>query len=48
MTIFNKLVEMGIDESRLSAEGIGEADPIADNRTVEGRSLNNRIVLVKK
>lgn len=37
------LAARGIAESRLSARGIGEAAPIADNRTEAGRSLNRRV-----
>lgn len=36
-------VERGIDGDRLTAIGAGEAEPIADNDTVEGRRLNRRI-----
>lgn len=46
--IAGKLAELGIDESLLSVKGFGEEDPLADNQTVEGRALNNRIVLIKK
>lgn len=37
------LVELGIDAARLSAQGAGEARPIADNATETGRSLNRRV-----
>ncbi|MDX2415673.1 MAG: OmpA family protein, partial [Bacteroidales bacterium] len=47
-TLCTTLVELGIAESRLISEGRGEEEPIADNSTLEGRSLNNRIVLIKK
>ena len=37
------LVDMGVDPSRITAEGRGEADPIASNKTKEGRAKNRRI-----
>ncbi len=37
------LVQRGIDPSRLSAEGYGAENPVADNSTAEGRQLNRRI-----
>ena len=46
--LVEKLIEMGVPENRLSWEGFGENDPIADNSSLEGRTLNNRIVLTKK
>ena len=39
------LTGMGIDSSRLSAEGYGEEHPVADNSTEEGRAKNRRISL---
>ena len=41
------LVSKGIDENRIKAVGLGEANPIADNKTKEGRRLNRRIEFVK-
>ncbi len=37
------LVSKGIAESRIISEGYGIADPIADNATPEGRTLNRRV-----
>ena len=40
---YDYLVSRGIDASRLSYVGYGEARPIATNATAEGRSLNRRV-----
>lgn len=37
------LVDRGIDATRLSAQGVGEARPIADSNSEAGRSLNRRV-----
>lgn len=37
------LVQRGVSESRLTAQGYGSAEPIADNGTAEGRAENRRI-----
>jgi type VI secretion system protein ImpK len=34
------------DESRISAQGMGDADPVADNATPDGRAQNRRIEIV--
>lgn len=39
----NMLIEKGVSADRLSSEGKGEANPIADNATSEGRAENRRI-----
>jgi len=39
----NQIASLGVDRSRMKAEGFGEADPIADNDTPEGRQRNRRI-----
>jgi OOP family OmpA-OmpF porin len=35
--------KFGIDPARLTAKGYGMTQPIADNKTVEGRQKNRRI-----
>lgn len=39
------LVSKGIDPNRIYTEGKGKANPIADNRTREGRAKNRRVEL---
>lgn len=36
----------GVDTGRMSAEGRGEAEPIADNATAEGRAANRRVEII--
>ena len=38
----------GVDRDRLSALGLGDTSPVADNTSEEGRSLNRRVELVKQ
>jgi outer membrane protein OmpA-like peptidoglycan-associated protein len=44
-TVLNELRTMGVAASRLEAEGYGQAHPIADNVTPEGRATNRRVAL---
>ncbi len=37
------LVDKGVEEGRLTAEGLGETKPIADNKTKDGRAENRRV-----
>lgn len=39
------LVQLGIDSRRITARGLGEAQPVADNDTPEGRARNRRIAI---
>ena len=35
--------EAGVDSSKITVVGHGEADPVADNKTPEGRAKNRRV-----
>ena len=41
------VVKTGIAKDRLTAKGLGQTTPIADNRTDEGKAKNRRVELVK-
>lgn len=44
-TVRDYLINAGAPEPNLSARGYGEADPIADNATADGRARNRRVEL---
>jgi outer membrane protein OmpA-like peptidoglycan-associated protein len=46
-TVKNYLVDKGIASGRLKTEGRGSDDPIGDNSTPEGQSLNRRIEFIR-
>jgi OOP family OmpA-OmpF porin len=42
-SVKNFLVSKGIEKNRVYTEGKGEAQPVADNKTAEGRAKNRRV-----
>ena len=42
-SVMKWLVEHGIDQGRLEAQGFGPDHPIADNKTADGRAKNRRV-----
>ncbi|MBY7731207.1 OmpA family protein [Vibrio splendidus] len=45
-SVANYFESNGIDMSRIRVEGRGETDPVADNNTLKGRSMNRRVELI--
>jgi outer membrane protein OmpA-like peptidoglycan-associated protein len=43
----NFLVEKGINESRITTSGKGDTQPVATNKTPEGRAQNRRIEFIR-
>lgn len=43
--VLNYLADKGIAESRMTAQGFGETQPVADNESVAGRAQNRRTVI---
>lgn len=44
-SVKNYLVEKQVSESRLKSTGMGETNPVADNKTAAGRARNRRVEL---
>jgi len=45
--VFDYLASRGVDPARLKSVGKGESDPIADNKTAEGRQENRRVLMIR-
>jgi outer membrane protein OmpA-like peptidoglycan-associated protein len=48
LAVKNYLVENGISQSRVTTNGYGQANPVADNKTAAGRTKNRRVELKLK
>ena len=46
-TVKNAIIASGIDSNRLTSDGFGSKDPIANNDTEAGRTKNRRVELLK-
>jgi chemotaxis protein MotB len=44
-TVMQFMISQGVKPSLISAQGFGEADPVASNSTAEGRAQNRRVEL---
>jgi chemotaxis protein MotB len=44
-TVMNYLISQGVSAAALTAEGKGDADPVASNDTPQGRAQNRRVEL---
>ena len=45
-TVQSYLVRQGVDPARLSASGLGEGSPVADNESAAGRQQNRRVEVI--
>jgi len=44
-TVMQYMISQGVKPSLISAQGLGEADPVGSNSTAEGRAQNRRVEL---
>jgi OOP family OmpA-OmpF porin len=42
-TVRDYLVSLGADANKMEASGMGKSNPVADNKTKEGRAKNRRV-----
>ena len=49
-TVSKKIIDSGVAADRLETAGMGDANPVADNATEDGRAKNRRteLVIVRK
>jgi outer membrane protein OmpA-like peptidoglycan-associated protein len=40
--------DYGLDESQITTDGKGEANPVTDNKTKEGKAANRRVEFIKQ
>ena len=45
-TVRDYLVSRGVPNDKVTAQGLGQSRPIADNKTVEGRAQNRRVEII--
>lgn len=45
-SVVHLFMQSGVDPARMTVIGLGEYHPVADNRSVEGRNRNRRVVVV--
>ena len=45
-TVKNYAIAAGVEASRLTTQGKGDTEPIADNSTIDGRTQNRRVEIV--
>ena len=45
LSVSDYLLNKGVKKQRLAAVGKGELEPVADNKTIDGRALNRRVEL---
>ena len=46
LSLLVRLSSKGYIQDYLSAQGMGKADPVADNSTAAGRKLNRRVEMI--